>query len=403
MATTAKHRGMTQQAPISTPPANTNSTTDSNATKLAIPKMESEKEQHQQHLESALKTFGKILRIQTKATHHLTNQHAHSQFTKTQLVRSLNIMNSSLLKGGKVVVCGVGKSHKIGSKMVATLNSLGVQSALLHPSEALHGDLGILRKENHDCLVMISSSGKSPELLQLLPHLALETPIVLLTNKKQSTLSVHPQVKSLLYAELPADLSEANIYGLNAPTISTTLCLTLADAASIALAELFVSDIEERRRIFGERHPGGAIGEAYRSMTGISSYLNTPNYSSTSMTSLTGLSPVSSYLGMIEPEPERPLSKVVFDMGYDDCIDEELGAKIASSSVKVLYLETLGNEIELLQCAVLYDYIVIQERFALSGEKLREVIRSVYEQGHGDKERYTEVIWRAKQGFVRVK
>jgi D-arabinose 5-phosphate isomerase GutQ len=359
---------------------------------------------HQEHLEAALETLNKILKNQTKATHHIANQFSHSKFSKAQITKSLNIMNSCLLKNGKVVICGIGKSYKIGAKMVATMNSLSIQSALLHPSEALHGDLGILRKENHDCIVMISSSGKSPELLQLLPHIAPEIPIVLLTNTKQSILSSHPQVKSLLFADLPSDLSEQNIYGLNAPTISTTLCLTLADAVSIALAELYVSDINERKRIFGERHPGGAIGEAYRSSTQLSSYFNTPNYSASSLSSggAPGLSPISSTSMNIESEEGVTSSKVVFDLGFDDAIDEEMQSTIECSD-RVIHLQELGNEFEILQYTVLYDFVVLQGAFAISSARLKEMVRAVYEQDYDEKERLIELQWRVKASLARVK
>ncbi|KAH3684365.1 hypothetical protein WICPIJ_004663, partial [Wickerhamomyces pijperi] len=80
---------------------------------------------------------------------------------------------------------------------------------------------------------------------------------------KVSALSKNPKVKGLFYAELPSNLSEKNLYGLNAPTISTTLCLTLLDGVSIALSELHIKDLEIRRKRFGDRHPGGAIGLDY--------------------------------------------------------------------------------------------------------------------------------------------
>lgn len=370
---------------------------------------------HEEHLEAALVTLDRILKNQALATHHIANQQTHSPFAQTQLIKSLNIMNSSLLKNGKIVVCGIGKSYKIGCKVVSTLNSLGIQSAALHPSEALHGDLGILHRENHDCVVMISSSGKSPELLQLLPFISEEIPIVLLTNRKDSLLSMHPQVKSLLYAELPQYLSEENIYGLNAPTISTTLCLTLADAVCIALAELYISDIHERKRIFGERHPGGAIGEAFRSSTQLNSFLNTPT-SATSLSSMSGnggvLSSASSALtdhltitaeGTSEVKSsESEIPKVVFDIGVDDAIDDELRKAIELSS-RVKLCETFGSELEILQSSVLYDFLLIQERHALRCEKMKEVIRQVYDDGYTEKEQLAEMVWRLKQACVRIR
>lgn len=366
---------------------------------------------HEEHMESALGTFDSILQNQTRAIHHLVNQYKHSKFSQEHLKRSLNILNSSLLKKGKIVVCGIGKSHKIGSKIVATLTSLGVHSALLHPSEALHGDLGILRKENHDCMIMISASGKSPELLQLLPHISPDIPIVLLTNKKQSILSQHYQVKALLYAELPASLTEESIYGLNAPTISTTLCLTLADAVSIALAELYISDINERKKVFGERHPGGAIGEAYgKSLSQISSFLTTPTYSSSSLSSVGGsndsMSPANwSQLSALQDEEPLPETKVVFELGFDtESVDDELAAKVMESKRVVALDQMFKNEIEVLQAVVLYDYIVVQQNLVISAEKLREITRAIHEHGYtSEKERLHELTWRLKQNLVKFR
>ena len=79
--------------------------------------------------------------------------------------------NTIVANNGKIVITGVGKSYKLGLKLVATLNSLSIQSSSLHPTEALHGDLGLI-DQNRDCLIMVTSSGNTPELIQLLPHLS---------------------------------------------------------------------------------------------------------------------------------------------------------------------------------------------------------------------------------------
>ncbi|OWB80383.1 transferase activity protein [[Candida] boidinii] len=214
-------------------------------------------------LEEPLNLVDIVLKNQNRAISHLASQYKNSDWSKLQLRKSLTIINNSLTSGGKLVVSGMGKSYKIANKVVATLNSLSVHSALLHPSEALHGDLGMIREEHNDSLLIISASGNSPELSTLLQHVPLSIPIVLLTCNKISPLAQNSQVKSLLYAELPNNLSEKNLYGLSAPTISTTLCLTLLDAVSIALAELQYKDLSIRQKRFGDRHPGGAIGLNY--------------------------------------------------------------------------------------------------------------------------------------------
>ncbi|CCH45680.1 hypothetical protein BN7_5265 [Wickerhamomyces ciferrii] len=371
---------------------------------------------HEVHLQNSLSTFDSILTNQTSSIHHLVNQYKHSNFSQNQLKKSLNILNSSLLKNGKIVISGIGKSHKIAAKTVATMNSLGLHSALLHPTEALHGDLGILRADHGDCLILISSSGKSPELLQLLPHISLNTPIILLTNKKKSLLSQHPQIKSLLYAELPSQLTEEKIYGLTAPTISTTLCLTLADAVSISLAELFIADLNERKKIFGERHPGGAIGEAYGgsfSSSNQSSVFNTPSYSSSSLSSTSaqsssGFSPAlnpTTSLTSIDDDEEtlNDLPQVIFDIGYENEIQDEILIEQVKKSKNVgNSIGFFKNEDEILQSIALYDYVIMSQRFVISIDRLKSIYRIVYEHQYEDKEKtFNELNWRIKENLVR--
>jgi D-arabinose 5-phosphate isomerase GutQ len=215
-------------------------------------------------LDIAIKNIDLILSNQTKALSVLTSQYRNSMWSISQMKTSLRLLNNSLNSGGKIIISGMGKSFKIASKTVATLNSLRMHSALLHPSEALHGDLGMIREDHSDSIIIISASGNSPELLQMLDHTPLSVPIILMTCNKNSTLSKHPKVISLLLAEIPTSLSETNLYGLSAPTISTTLCLTMLDAVSIALSELHIKDYNTRKNMFGIHHPGGAIGINYQ-------------------------------------------------------------------------------------------------------------------------------------------
>lgn len=217
-----------------------------------------------QNLGKSVQLINKILSIQSQSIHHLSNTYQFSPWAISQLQNSLRIMNDALLCNNKLIITGIGKSFKIASKIVATLNSLSLHSTILHPLDALHGDLGIVR--DGDVLVMISASGSSSELIHLLSHLELtKIKILLLTCSPDSILSNHEKISSLIYLELPNHFKEENVYGLNAPTISTTLLLTLMDGVSILLSELHIADITLRRKLFGERHPGGAIGQSYSS------------------------------------------------------------------------------------------------------------------------------------------
>lgn len=215
-------------------------------------------------LDNAIKNIDLILSNQTKALNYLTIEYQKSEFTINQMKKSLRLLNNSLKLGGKIIISGMGKSYKIASKTVATLNSLKMHSAILHPSEALHGDLGIIREDHNDSIILISASGNSPELLQMLEHISINISIILMTCNKNSTLSKHPKINSLLLAEIPSNLTEVNLYGLSAPTISTTLCLTLLDAVSIALSEIHINDFKIRKNMFTVNHPGGAIGINYK-------------------------------------------------------------------------------------------------------------------------------------------
>jgi arabinose-5-phosphate isomerase len=150
---------------------------------------------------------------------------------------------------GRVVVCGVGKSGHVGKKIAATLASTGTPSFFVHPTEAAHGDLGMMAAG--DIVLGISYSGRSEELLQLLPYFKRHRiPLIALTGGLDSALATN--------AECVIDASvseEACPLGL-APTTSTTVALALGDALAMTLLELrgFTRDD------FALTHPSGSLG-----------------------------------------------------------------------------------------------------------------------------------------------
>ncbi len=151
---------------------------------------------------------------------------------------------------GKLIITGVGKSGLVGAKMAATFASTGTSSFFLHPTEALHGDLGMIGKE--DALLAISSSGESEELTKILPHIKrFDIPLIGLTSQKKSSLG--------RYADVFLDISvEKEACPLNtAPTTSTTLTMALGDALAIALMEKRGFQKED----FASFHPGGSLGK----------------------------------------------------------------------------------------------------------------------------------------------
>ena len=151
---------------------------------------------------------------------------------------------------GKLIVTGVGKSGLIGAKMAATFASTGTPSFFLHPTEALHGDLGMISKG--DVVIAISYSGESEELSSILPHIKrFDVPLIGMTRDKNSTLG--------RYSDLVIDVvvqKEACPLDI-APTSSTTLTLALGDALAVCLMR--VRDF--KKSDFASFHPGGALGK----------------------------------------------------------------------------------------------------------------------------------------------
>ncbi|KAI9010362.1 hypothetical protein CLU79DRAFT_773418 [Phycomyces nitens] len=152
-------------------------------------------------------------------------------------------------RGGKVVVTGVGKSGKIGEKMVATMLSTGTPAVFLHPVEALHGDLGVVNP--NDCVLALSYSGNTEELLMLMPSLKRrEVPVVGLGGNPKSKLAKE------CVAWIDGHVTHEAGGDLPAPTTSTTLALALGDAVGLSLATLRSFGTDE----FALNHPGGSLG-----------------------------------------------------------------------------------------------------------------------------------------------
>ena len=151
---------------------------------------------------------------------------------------------------GKLIITGVGKSGLIGAKIAATFASTGTPSFFLHPTEALHGDLGMI--SSNDVVIAISYSGESEELSSILPHIKrFNTPLIGMTRDKNSTLGRYSDIVIDVIVEkeaCPLDI---------APTSSTTLTLALGDALAICLmrARNF------QKSDFASFHPGGALGK----------------------------------------------------------------------------------------------------------------------------------------------
>ncbi|AXH11090.1 KpsF/GutQ family sugar-phosphate isomerase [Halarcobacter bivalviorum] len=151
---------------------------------------------------------------------------------------------------GKLIVTGVGKSGLVGAKIAATLASTGTSSFFLHPTEAMHGDLGMIGKD--DIVLAISYSGESEELIQLLPHIKrFDIPLIAMAKTKESTLGKYSDFFiniSVSKEACPLD---------TAPTSSTTLTMAMGDALAVCL----MKKRDFKKEDFASFHPGGSLGK----------------------------------------------------------------------------------------------------------------------------------------------
>ncbi len=150
---------------------------------------------------------------------------------------------------GRVIVAGVGKSGLIGRKIAATLTSTGTPATFLHPADSVHGDLGIVGRQ--DVAILISKSGESDELLALLAHLkGFGVRSIAITGEPAAALGRNCDVS------LDAGVREEACPHDLAPTTSTTAALVLGDALAVALLQ----EKGFQREDFARLHPGGALG-----------------------------------------------------------------------------------------------------------------------------------------------
>ena len=218
-----------------------------------------------------------VLEIERDALSNLHDLYLRDRAAQRSFNQAVNAIARSLSRGGRVIVSGMGKSGKIGQKFVATLNSLAIRSAFLHPTEALHGDLGMIGSVRdplnlvlsrisltfslkNDTLVILSYSGKTSEILSMLAHVPSDLPLIAVTSYlDSSTCPLFAQRPSSYCILLPAPIpcSETEAFGFAAPTSSTTTALALTDALTLAVARRLHPDPQA---VFHLYHPGGAIG-----------------------------------------------------------------------------------------------------------------------------------------------
>lgn len=188
-----------------------------------------------------IKTGKDVIRIEAEAVANLQNE-IDEDF--------VNAVETIFHCKGRVVLTGMGKSGLIARKIVATLNSTGTASIFLHPTDALHGDLGMVRGE--DVVILISKSGESEELINLLPMFKrLGVKMIAMCGNRNSKLAKECDIFLSIAVK-----EEACPYDL-APTASTTATLALGDALSVALLHKRNFTQED----FAMLHPGGSLGK----------------------------------------------------------------------------------------------------------------------------------------------
>jgi len=172
---------------------------------------------------------------------------ASKDISSFDLEKAINLIHSCK---GKLIVTGVGKSGLVGTKIAATLASTGTSSFFIHPTEAMHGDLGMISKD--DMVLAISYSGESGELIALLPHLKrFDIPLIAMASSKKSTLGKYCDFFfniSVTKEACPLD---------TVPTSSTTLTMAIGDALAVCL----MKKRDFKKEDFASFHPGGSLGK----------------------------------------------------------------------------------------------------------------------------------------------
>lgn len=190
--------------------------------------------------EQALRLARETLDIEAAAVLGLKQRLGHSFAQAVEMMLGVR---------GRVVVMGMGKSGHIGRKIAATLASTGTPAMFVHPAEASHGDLGMIK--NVDLVLAISNSGESEELTAILPVLKrMGAPLIAIAGKAESTLARHADL--FLDCGVEKEACPLNL----APTASTTAQLALGDALAVALLDARGFKAED----FARSHPGGALG-----------------------------------------------------------------------------------------------------------------------------------------------
>ena len=201
------------------------------------------------HNTMSLKEFCRVLHLESQAIEQTALNFETNPALSQSVEKALSLMLKCTQAGGKVIVLGIGKSGKIGAKIAATLSSTGTPSLYVHPTEALHGDLGIVQES--DVAIAISYTGNTEELVTLLPFFERrKVQVIGMGGNSASKLAQ----KCSIWIDVSVT-EEACPHNL-APTTSTTVTLAVGDALAVALMKMRGFGAED----FAKNHPGGSLG-----------------------------------------------------------------------------------------------------------------------------------------------
>ncbi|KAJ6782730.1 hypothetical protein PWT90_08987 [Aphanocladium album] len=199
-----------------------------------------------------------VMNTEALALANLTQLYETDPTARTGFHKAVEAITRQAVTKSKLVIVGVGKSGLIGKKLVATFQSLAVRAVFLHPTEALHGDLGIVGPD--DTLLFITYSGATQELLAVLPHLDESLPTILLTSHtRPNGCEFIKRRPATILLPAPVHEPERVSFGVAAPTTSTTAALAVGDALAMTAAHELHPNVASA---FARNHPGGAIGVA---------------------------------------------------------------------------------------------------------------------------------------------
>ena len=175
---------------------------------------------------------------------------AINNLKKTLSKKLYSFCNKIFHSKGKLIIIGVGKSGHIGNKLSATFSSTGTPSFFIHPSEAMHGDIGAISKE--DTVILISNSGCTQEIMHILPNLK-KIGCIILSICGNNKSKIYEESDISLIAEVKKEACPLDL----APTTSTSVTLVLGDIIAIILMKM--KSFKEKD--FGRNHPGGRLGK----------------------------------------------------------------------------------------------------------------------------------------------